>query len=69
MERKRLWGELFLLTLLGGYFFIFGNWFLAITSPDEGKNAYASLHMLTSGDWIVPYYKKPAKKPLALAKG
>ena len=56
MERNRQWVEILLLTLLGIYFFIFGNWFLAITSPDEGKNAYAALHMLTTGDWIVPYY-------------
>ncbi len=51
-----LWGEIFLLTLLGFFFFIYGNWFLALTSPDEGKNASAALHMLTSGDWIIPYY-------------
>ena len=51
-ERK----ELFLLTLFGFFFFIFGNWVLAITSPDEGKNAYAALRMLTSGDWLLPYY-------------
>jgi len=56
MERNRQRVEILLLTLLGFYFFIFGNWFLAITSPDEGKNAYAALHMLTTGDWIVPYY-------------
>jgi len=48
--------EIAILTILGFLFFIFGNWFLSLTSPDEGKNAYAALHMLKSGDWIVPYY-------------
>ena len=51
-ERK----EFFLLTLFGFFFFIFGNWVLAITSPDEGKNSYAAFHMLTSGNWLLPYY-------------
>jgi 4-amino-4-deoxy-L-arabinose transferase-like glycosyltransferase len=45
-----------ILTLFGFFFFIFGNWFLSLTSPDEGKNAYAALHMLRGGDWIVPFY-------------
>ena len=48
--------QLAILTVLGFFFFLFGNWFLSLTSPDEGKNAYAALHMLKSGDWIVPYY-------------
>jgi len=48
--------ELLILTALGGFFFIFGNWVLSLTSPDEGRNAYAALHMLKSGDWIAPYY-------------
>ncbi len=55
-KKNSPYGELLLLTLLGFYFFVFGNWFLAITSPDEGKNAYAALHMLTTGNWIIPYY-------------
>ena len=54
--KKTLFWEILLLTILGFYFFVFGNWFLALTSPDEGKNAYAALHMLTSGDWVIPYY-------------
>ncbi len=59
--------ELLLLTLLGFYFFIFGNWFLSLTSPDEGRNAYAALHMLKTGDFIVPYYNcgyRFAKPPM-----
>ncbi len=48
--------DLLLITTLGVFFFIFGNWILSLTSPDEGRNAYAALHMLKSGDWIAPYY-------------
>jgi len=48
--------EILTLTFIGFFFFIFGSWFFSITSPDEGKNAYAALHMLTSGDWVTPYY-------------
>ncbi len=66
MERKTL-KDLFLLTLLGFFFFVFGNWVLSLTSPDEGRNAYAALHMLKSDDWIAPYYNchpRFAKPPL-----
>jgi len=38
------------------FFFIFGNWVLSVTSPDEGKNLDAALRMLETGDFIVPYY-------------
>jgi len=64
MQRR---GELALLILLGLYFFVFGNWVLSLTSPDEGRNAYAALHMLQTGDFIVPYYNchyRFAKPPL-----
>jgi len=44
------------LTAAGLFFFLFGSWVLSLTSPDEGRNAYAALHMLKSGDWIAPYY-------------
>ena len=56
-----------ILLLAGFLFFIYGNWILSITSPDEGRNAYAALHMLKSGDWIAPYYNcepRFAKPPL-----
>ena len=36
--------------------FIFGNWILSITSPDEGKNLDAALNMLEKGNFIVPFY-------------
>ncbi len=48
--------HLAIVTLLSLYFFIFGNWILSITSPDEGKNLDASLRMLESKDFIAPYY-------------
>ena len=59
--------DIALIILLGFFFFIFGNWILSLTSPDEGRNAYAALHMLKSGDWIAPYYNchpRFAKPPL-----
>ncbi|NPB05519.1 MAG: glycosyltransferase family 39 protein [Aquificae bacterium] len=59
--------DLFLLTLSGLYFFVFGNWILSLTSPDEGRNAYAALHMLETGNFLVPYYNceyRFAKPPL-----
>jgi len=59
--------EILLLTLLGFFFSIFGNWFLSLTSPDEGRNAYAALHMLKTGNFLVPYYNchyRFAKPPL-----
>lgn len=42
--------------LLAIYFFVFGNWFLSFTSPDEGKNASAAIGMLSNGDFLIPYY-------------
>ncbi len=36
--------------------FIFGNWILSITSPDEGKNLDAALRMIERKDFIVPFY-------------
>ncbi len=37
-------------------FFIFGNWILSLTSLDEGRNFYATLHMLNTGNFIIPEY-------------
>lgn len=37
-------------------FFIFGNWILSFTSLDEGRNFYATIHMLKTGDFLIPYY-------------
>ncbi|AAC07577.1 ArnT family glycosyltransferase [Aquifex aeolicus] len=48
--------DLFLISLVSFVFFIFGNWILSLTSLDEGRNFYATLHMLRTGDFIVPYY-------------
>jgi 4-amino-4-deoxy-L-arabinose transferase-like glycosyltransferase len=42
--------------LVGLFFFIFGNWFLGLTSLDEGRNASVVLNMLSSKDFLVPYY-------------
>jgi len=42
--------------LVGLFFFIFGNWFLGLTSLDEGRNASVVLNMLSSKDLLVPYY-------------
>jgi 4-amino-4-deoxy-L-arabinose transferase-like glycosyltransferase len=42
--------------LFGLFFFIFGNWFLGLTSLDEGRNASVVLNMLSSKDLLVPYY-------------
>jgi len=42
--------------LISLFFFVFGNWFLSLTSLDEGRNAHAVLNMLISKDFIVPYY-------------
>ena len=36
--------------------FIFGNWILSITSPDEGKNLDAALNMLEKKNFVVPFY-------------
>lgn len=41
---------------LGVYFFIFGSWLFSFTSPDEGRNASATLQMLKSHNFIEPYY-------------
>jgi 4-amino-4-deoxy-L-arabinose transferase-like glycosyltransferase len=46
-------GIVFLFSLI---FFYLGSWVVLATSPDEGKNLYASLHMLRSGDYLTPYY-------------
>ncbi len=48
--------DFFPILSLGLFFFLFGSWVLSLTSPDEGRNAYAALHMLKSGDWVAPYY-------------
>jgi len=45
-----------LILLAGFFFFVFGNWVLSITSPDEGKNLDAALGMLERKDFVVPYY-------------
>lgn len=52
----------------GLFFFIFGNWFLGLTSLDEGRNASAVLNMLSSKDFLVPYYNCQVRfeKPLVL---
>jgi 4-amino-4-deoxy-L-arabinose transferase-like glycosyltransferase len=42
--------------LVGLFFFIFGNWFLGLTSLDEGRNASVVLNMLSFKDLLVPYY-------------
>jgi len=38
------------------FFFIWGNWILSFTSPDEGKNVSVVLHMLKTRDFLIPYY-------------
>ncbi len=48
--------DLAIVVALSFIFFIVGNWVLSITSPDEGRNLDASLHMLETKDFIVPYY-------------
>ncbi|MFZ8860864.1 MAG: ArnT family glycosyltransferase [Thermocrinis sp.] len=52
----------------GLFFFIFSNWFLGLTSLDEGRNASAVLNMLSSKDFLVPYYNCQVRfeKPLVL---
>ncbi len=42
--------------LISLFFFVFGNWILGLTSLDEGRNASVVLNMLTSKDFLVPYY-------------
>ncbi|RME67987.1 MAG: glycosyltransferase family 39 protein, partial [Nitrospirae bacterium] len=37
-------------------FFVMGNWALSVTSVDEGRNLDATLRMVETGDFIVPYY-------------
>ncbi len=48
--------HLIIVVFVSSYFFIFGNWLLSITSPDEGKNLDASLRMIETKDFIVPRY-------------
>jgi len=48
--------DILLIALSSFFFFIFGNWILSLTSLDEGRNFYATLHMIKTGDFIVPYY-------------
>ncbi|MEN3015297.1 MAG: glycosyltransferase family 39 protein [bacterium] len=43
------WLSIFVYLLLGMNSFIF-------TYPDEGRNAFATLYMIKSGEYIVPYY-------------
>ncbi len=55
------------ISVLSFFFFVFGNWILSVTSPDEGKNLSAALNMLEKHDFIVPEYNcKPRfeKPPL-----
>ncbi|MEN3033509.1 MAG: glycosyltransferase family 39 protein [Aquificaceae bacterium] len=52
LERLALW----LIIPLGFYFFIFGSWLFSFTSPDEGRNAAATIHMLKTKNFIEPYY-------------
>ncbi|GAB6065822.1 glycosyltransferase family 39 protein [Aquifex pyrophilus] len=47
----------YLYILLSSFlFFIFGNWILSLTSLDEGRNFYATLHMLKTGNFVIPEY-------------
>ncbi len=46
----------FFLFLFSFVFFILGNWFFSLTSPDEGKNAFPVLHMLQTKNFLIPYY-------------
>ena len=48
--------DLLIIVLVSSYFFIFGNWLLSVTSPDEGKNLDAALRMIETRDFIVPRY-------------
>lgn len=48
--------ELFIYTLLAVFFFFIGNSILSITSPDEGRNLYAAVHMLQTKDFLTPMY-------------
>ncbi|WP_457600345.1 ArnT family glycosyltransferase [Hydrogenivirga sp.] len=45
-----------LLIITSSLFFLFGNWVLSVTSPDEGKNLDAALRMLETADFVAPYY-------------
>ncbi len=52
MHRK----DYILITVLSLYFFVFGNWVLSITSLDEGRNLDATLRMIESGNFLIPFY-------------
>ena len=52
-QRLRTWAKIALLLF---YFFVFGNWIILFTSPDEGRNASAVLNMVKTWDLLVPYY-------------
>jgi hypothetical protein len=52
-QRLRTWAKIALLLF---YFFVFGNWVVLLTSPDEGRNASAVLNMLKTWDLLVPHY-------------
>lgn len=48
--------DLLIIVAIGIIFFILGNWVLSITSVDEGRNLDATLRMLESKNFLVPYY-------------
>ncbi len=48
--------ETFIYLGLSFYFFFLGNSILSITSPDEGRNLYAAVHMLYTEDFLTPIY-------------
>ncbi len=48
--------HILIIVLVGFFFFVFGNWIVSITSPDEGKNLDASLRMIENKDFIAPVY-------------
>jgi len=52
-QRLRTWAKIALLLF---YFFVFGNWIILFTSPDEGRNASAVLNMVKTWDLLLPYY-------------
>jgi len=41
---------------LAVFFFIWGNWILSFTSPDEGKNITVVAEMLKNKNFLIPYY-------------
>jgi len=56
MIQKETKRDLAIILTISFFTFIFGNWILSITSPDEGKNLDAALRMFETKNFLVPYY-------------